>query len=146
MYPIENNEIIFEDSTKPISTSDVDYVNKNNATHILLFESKFKQTDLEFSLKKGIPTCLQESETDSEDYIDNNEYNKISQIKTFGYQNFNNVIKQNFINNKLNKGNKNYFTCKIAIEQQKGSFLFKLILFLVIGFIIVYFYKRFKNK
>lgn len=146
VYPIENNEIIMGDSIKPISTSDLDYVNKNNATHILLFESKFKPTDLEFSLKKGIPTCLQESETDSEDYIDNNEHNKISKIKTFGYQNFNNVIKQNFINNKLNKGNKNYFTCKIAIEQQKGSFLFKLILFLVIGFIVFYFYKRFKNK
>ncbi len=146
VYPIENNEIIMGDSTKPISTSDLHYVNKNNAKYILLFESKQKPTDLEFSLKKGIPTWLKESESSTEEYIDNNKLNHTSAIKTLGYQDFNNVIKYNFINEKLNNGVKYYFTCKIGVEQQKGSFILKLILFLVLGFVIFYFYKRFKNN
>lgn len=146
IYPIINNEISMGDSVVKIRPSDIRILKNNNATHILLFESVNKPTDLEFSLIKKIPSWLKDSEDTEEKYISNdtNEYD--SSIKTFGYQNFNYAIEQNFILDKSKNSSKNYFTGKISVNTAKGSFILKFILFLIILFAILYFYKRLKNK
>jgi hypothetical protein len=146
IYPINNNEISMGGSVVKIKPSDIRILKNNNATHILLFESINKPTELEFSLIKKTPSWLKESEDKGEKYISNdtNDYN--SAIKTFGYQCFNYAIEQNFILDKTKNSSKNYFTGKISVNTTKGSFILKFILFLIILFAIIYFYKRLKNK
>ncbi len=146
VYPVHNNEISMGDSMVQIRPSDTSITNNIKASHILLFESINKPTELEFSIKKKIPYWLKESESNSEEYINLNINDPVSAIKTFGYENFNYVIEQNFILDKSNNTSKKYFTGKISVNSAKGSFILKLILFLIILFAIYYFYKRIKNK
>jgi hypothetical protein len=109
---LQGKTILFKDGGKvPIHASDLGKLQGNDFTHVILFKADgLVSEDIQFSLKKTIPSWVTEINSDDDRSIKNDS---LEQNKTFGFTSLINGISEAY---KQKSGGNEYFKIKIPVN------------------------------